>query len=769
MTRLRRASLLGSAALLAMIAWTSPATAQNECGAPAANGSVICTSAGNPYANGITYTTPDAIAVTTNADVRVTRTLSVTSTASTATVASNGTVATTAANTAGITASGAGNVAVTATGVTTTGANSAGIIATSSAGGVTVTSTAVSVGSAGGAAILATGFGPVTITSGTASAVNNSAIFATSRSGAVSVSVTGATSSAAGATGSDGAIFVISGAATTVNVAAGGSVTGLNALSLSSETGTTITNAGTLNGTNGYAVLINRGTATLTNSGTVTGRVNFLGNNGAATMTSSRFTNSGTFNVTGFSLFGTGAPSFINSGTVQVLASAPTDGTLSFVGLSSFANSGTLSLANGRVGDQLTLPGTFTGSGNSTLAIDVRAGSTTGQADRLVIGGAATGTTVVTLTNLSTTPGLVAGTVVVQAGAGTSATAFQLGSTSAASGFTNYSLAFNAANNSFTLVGTPGAGAYRPLRLYEGSRNISNQVADLWSTHLRSQRDAPEAGGRLWGSVIGGRQTRDDFEQTSVFGQSSIQNLSYSQDYYGGQLGFDLARVHEEGGFQLGFLGGYTHSRQNFRGTGARASFETVDVGAYTTLEAGPLFVDLLGKYEHYSVRYDDAGAAFTGDIDGHSFNGVAEVGYRGRAGSLTIEPLASIGYTYTLFDDFNALGSGFDFQGANNFRGKAGLRLGKTLDAEAASPITVYAGANAVKEFGRNDDLLYTSNGTTLRLRGRREPLYGEGFIGLGFGRHGRLTGFIEGTGTVGGDNALTGGAGRAGLRLAL
>lgn len=765
MTRLRRAKLLSGAAAAVTLAWAAPALAQNECGAPAANGTVTCTAAGNPYPNGITYTSPAAIAVTTNADVRVTRTLSVTSTASTAAVASNGTVATTTANTAGIAATATGNVTVSAAGVTTTGMNSAGIVATSSTGTVTVTSTAVSAGAAGGSGILAFGTAGVSITSGTATAIDNSAVYGVSRNGPVSIAITGNTSSMTGAVGADAAVFGNSGTTTAITIAAGATVTGNNAITASSATGTTVTNAGTLNGANGYALQVNLGTATLTNSGTVTGRVNFLGSNPGSSTTSSRFVNTGTFNVTGFSLFGTGAPTFTNSGTVQVLASAPTSN-LTFFSLSSFANSGTLSLANGRVGDLLTIPGTFVGSGNSTVRLDVMAGSTTGQADRLVIGGAATGTTNVTLTNLSTTTGLIAGTTVIQAGAGTSATAFQVAANSASAGFTNYSLAFNATSNSFALVGTPGASAYRPLRLYEGGRNIGNQIADLWSAHLRSQRDAPEAGSRLWGAVIGGRQTRDDFERTAVFGQNSVQNLSYSQDYYGGQLGFDLARVRPEGGFQFGLLGGYVHSRQRFRGTGARASFETVDIGAYANFEAGPLFVDLLGKYEHYSVDYRDGGAGFTGDLNGHSANGVVEVGYRGEAGSLTIEPLASIAYTYTLFDDFAAQGSGFDFKGGNNFRGKAGLRLGKTLGGEG-TPVTVYAGANAVKEFGDNDELLYSSNGTTLRFRGRREPFYGEGFLGLGFGGHGRLTGFIEGTGTVGGDNALTGGAGRAGIRF--
>ena len=768
MKRMRRACLLGGAALVAMMAWASPAMAQNECGAPAANGAVTCTAAGNPYANGITYRTDTAIAVTTNADVRVTRTLSVTSNTATATVASNGTVATTVAGATGIAATGVGNVTVNAAGVTTTGMNSAGIIGNSSAGTVTITSTAASVAAAGGSAILGLGVSGVSITSGTASAIDNSAIYAVSRNGPVAISITGATSSTTGAIGADAAVFAASGAAVTINVAAGATVTGNNAITASSATGSTITNAGTLNGANGYALQVNLGTATLTNSGTITGRVNFLGSNSGSSMTSSRLTNTGTFNVTNFSLFGTGAPTLVNSGTIQVLASAPTDGTLSFVGLSSTANSGLISLANGRVGDVLTLPGSFAGSGNSTVALDVRAGSTTTLADRLVIGGAATGTTLVTLTNASTSSGLVGGTTVIQAGAGTSATAFQLAAASTNAGFTNYALAFNAANNSFSLVGAPGAAAYRPLRLYEGGRNIANQTNDLWSAHLRSQRDALEGGGRLWGAVIGGRQTRDDFESTSVFGQTSVQNLSYSQDYYGAQLGFDLARVNDDGGFQLGLLGGYTHSRQNFRGSGGRAKFETVDIGAYTTFQAGPAFVNLLGKYEHYTVTYDDASAGFSGDLDGHSFDGVVEVGYRGDFGGLTIEPLASIGYTYTLFDDFSALNSGFDFQGANTFRGKAGLRLAKSLGT-SESPVTIYVGGNAVKDFGSNDELLYTSNGTTLSLRGRREPFYGEGFVGLNIGGYGHLTGFIEGTGTVGGNNALTGGGGRAGLRLRL
>ena len=73
----RRKSWLLAASALAPLSLgiSGPALAANECGALDASGSVTCTSANNPYPNGITYGQPlpnTQLNVTLNSDVIVT-------------------------------------------------------------------------------------------------------------------------------------------------------------------------------------------------------------------------------------------------------------------------------------------------------------------------------------------------------------------------------------------------------------------------------------------------------------------------------------------------------------------------------------------------------------------------------------------------------------------------------------------------------------------------------------------------------------------------
>jgi outer membrane autotransporter protein len=745
--------LSAGVALAAIIGVASPALAADECGVPV-NGQVICTSAGNPYATGVTYSAPGNLNVSTNSDASLAGTLSVTSTGGTTTVVSAGPVTTNATNSDGIDATGNGNVSVTAGAVSTTAADSAGIIAISNTGNVTVSSTSVSVASPGGAGILALAPGSITITSGSASAIDSSAIFANAVNGPASVAVTGAVTSAK----SDSAIVVNSGSSIAVNIASTATVTGTNGLTLNSQTGSTVTNAGTLTGTNGYAVLVNHGSATIINSGTMGGRLGLTGAN-------NNVTNSGTFIVNGLSNFGTGTNTFTNSGIVQVSSSAPTAG-LNFLGLTAFNNSGTVSLANGRAGDLLTLPGTFTGSGASTLTLDVNLSAAANAADKLVIGGAATGSTTVVLVNPGSGPALLhPTTILVQAGAGSSAGAFQLAPASTMSGFIRYDLTYAAATNAYSLVTTPSVSAYRPLKYIEGARNNWYKSSDVWSAHMRTLRDTPGTSGRLWGQIYGAVDTRDG----GVAGLSGGENLSYRQDYFGGQLGLDIARPGDKGGLGFGVTAGYLSSHLNFPGTSDQARYDAWNIGVYASFNAGPLFFNALGKYDYDHIDGVARSAGFTDKFHGHAIGATGELGYRGESGGFYFEPLLTLSYTRTELGTFAGAASLFDFRDADGLRGKAGLRAGKSIDIGGGHMLGAYVGGNAVKEFRGRDELDFINNDITFRLRNQRIGLYGEGYGGFTILTAGGVSGFLEGYGDFGQADTLRGGGGRAGIRIAM
>ena len=81
---------VGAAGLAAALV-ASAAQAQNECGAPT-GATVTCTSAGNPYAGGVTYTPATDLTVATNPDVVAQGTIRVTGTTANVAVSNAGTV-----------------------------------------------------------------------------------------------------------------------------------------------------------------------------------------------------------------------------------------------------------------------------------------------------------------------------------------------------------------------------------------------------------------------------------------------------------------------------------------------------------------------------------------------------------------------------------------------------------------------------------------------------------------------------------------------------
>ena len=320
----------------------------------------------------------------------------------------------------------------------------------------------------------------------------------------------------------------------------------------------------------------------------------------------------------------------------------------------------------------------------------------------------------------------------------------------------------------FALVEPPATVAYAPLRLIEAARNITYKTTDMWSAHMRSLRDSPGGGGRLWGEIYGAADLRRDAFATTVFGQSAVQNITYRQDYFGGQAGFDFLQSSGNSALTAGVTGGFTSSHQNFSGSAMRAVFKVWNAGAYAAVKAGPFFINGLAKYDHYWIGMDDAAIGLGKHINGQSYGATGELGLRLEGGgSFWFEPLVTIAYARTKLDDFTTLASTFDYRNEDGLRGKAGGRFGTALPM-LGSTVNLYVGGNAVKEFRARDRVGFTNNGTSLLFGADRIPFYGEGFGGMTIGA-GPVSGFFEGFGNYGKVRSLRGGGGRAGLRLAL
>ncbi|MGY4395795.1 hypothetical protein ACVWZA_000956 [Sphingomonas sp. UYAg733] len=677
----------------------------------------------------------------------------------TSSVVINGTgrISTAGANADGINATATNTVAITAGQVATTGAGSRGIVARG--GG------AVTVGAAG-----------VTTTG-----ANATAISATSTAGSVGVALSGATNSAS----LDGVTIA---AATTANLslASGGTLNGLNnGATITSGTGTTVTNAGTISG-GSYALQVNGGAATITNSGTINGRILLTGN--ADTLTNSgtfiangvsdfgagndTYNNPGTFIANANTDFGAGTDVFNNSGTFRVLPSATTAGTISLLNLETLNNSGTIDLRNGHTGDVLTLPGTYSGSGAAALGLDVNLLATGATADQLRLGGVASGTTTVSINPLNGVAVLsnAAGTTLVQAGAASGANAFVLNSANVDQGLVQYGIVYNPTNFSYNLVATPGAGVYRAALFAEGVRNLWLQSGDAWSGHMRELRDnvaasgAGGAGGRIWGQVLGQVEERQGGRDFTSNGVTTPVDLGYKQDYFGGQLGVDLGGQAGDGSFAFGVTGGYLNSTLHFAGSADRINFDVVNGGVYAGFKIGPVFVNVLGKYDYYWGDNVSVSGRYTDKLRGSVYGGKAEAGFR-FGSTLFVEPSASVSYTHSDFDDFGVASGNFNFDNEDGIRGKGGARVGYAMDM-GGSTATFYAGGNYVHEFKGEDRVIFTSGGQTVAFANRPTRDYGEGTLGLNIGsQQGKVSGFFEARYADGGD--YRGYGGRAGMRF--
>ena len=406
---------------------------------------------------------------------------------------------------------------------------------------------------------------------------------------------------------------------------------------------------------------------------------------------------------------------------------------------------------NGTGGDVLTLSGAYVGSGKALLGLDVTAGG----ADRLVIGGAATGSTAILLDVTPEGAKLLGSPVqLVKVGAGSAASAFTLANASV--GLVQYSLAFDAASGSFGLSAQAGAPVYRLLKLDEGAQAIWNQSADAWSSHMADLRDLPGQGG-LWGQAYGSVANRN--ETRSIAG--AAYSFDYRQDFFGGQAGYDF------GGDKLvfGVTAGYLNSNLNMQGSGERIRYDSLNVGGYVGYNAGAFFVNGLAQYAHYWAIARDRIAVWSEDTNGDDIGGKIEIGARLGSGKFFAEPIAAVAYQRSSFGALQALGQTIDPENNSGFTGSLGARLGSSFGLKGGAKATVYARGLYVHQFDGEGALTFDSGSTSERLVNRRLGDYGQFALGLNIGGTGKVSGFLEGNATAGKNGS--GGGGRVGLRF--
>ncbi|MGF7151116.1 outer membrane autotransporter protein [Sphingomonas zeicaulis] len=518
----------------------------------------------------------------------------------------------------------------------------------------------------------------------------------------------------------------------------------------------TIVNRGTIAAGEGYAVRADTGSVALTNHGRIEGAVKFVAGDDI-------FDNRGTFLIAKDSDFGTGVDTLRNSGIVR-LATERTAGKYAFTGLERFENSGTIDLRNGAIGDTLTLSGDYRGIGGARLLVDLD--TEKGTADRLVVAGAATGSTLVDLAIDASDAVLTDpdGITVVSTGADSAADAFRISPASLEIGFVRYTLVQDGGD--YALIGRAGSAAYRQLGAIHAADAVWDASADLWRQNGLGQRDAQLGGQasttrRLWGAMQGGRVSRD---WTST-GAGGTTDLSYRQTRQGGQIGLDLlGRDGDGGALRFGVTAGYTQSDLDYRNTRDEIDLSTGNVGLYAGYVGERLFANLLVKYDRHDIKLKTDALDAATKIDGSTWGADGEMGVRFGNPGLFVEPTVGLAWTRTSVDTLHAGRQQIAFHDSTGVKGRIGARIGGTMLSSDGTALTIYASGHAVHQFG-DDYGLELVAGARETIGADRLGTYGEGRIGLSYRTTSGFEAFAESQGEVGGSyDAL---AGRVGVRI--
>jgi hypothetical protein len=457
--------------------------------------------------------------------------------------------------------------------------------------------------------------------------------------------------------------------------------------------------------------------------------------------------------------FGGGSDNFVNSGTLRLTAASPS--AVALDALESFTSSGTVDLGNGRSGDVLSTPGTFTGSGASRLVLDITFGSSS---DQLKVG-TAQGQTQIVLNRLGGSPVLGTGPVLVQASGASSSTAFTLAGGPVRSGLVEADLVYDPARFAYTLVGTPGEPLYRTTRYAGALRALPLASADAWSAQMRQDRDQESQGRGLWFQVHGLTSESRQQRTFTAFGATRQVDLDYEQDLLGAQIGLDIVAP-AESGLRLGATAGYVRSDTALAG-GDALELSALNAGLYGGWNSGVFYVNGLVKYETLT----DAGARspsnFDVELNGNGFSASVEAGMRFGSGSWFFEPSAALTHTDFQLDAIDVPGAQVQFGGGDWLRGKAGLRAGASLPVGGASRLGLYGSAHYVHFLSGTDETRFVSGTSSVAFDGGPRGDHVEALLGLGLGGAGRISGYIETNGRFG-DEAESLGL-RAGVRFRL
>jgi hypothetical protein len=285
--------------------------------------------------------------------------------------------------------------------------------------------------------------------------------------------------------------------------------------------------------------------------------------------------------------------------------------------------------------------------------------------------------------------------------------------------------------NVWVLASTPNQAANELPRLKTAAADIWHQASGTWadrSADLRGyffeRAPQPECDPRMitkapclaapapsnigpgvWARGFGDWSHNGGSVDEGLFGKTHTYDVTYKQDTYGMQAGFDFA-AQKTGyeNFVFGFMAGALDSKVSFAsGTGAK--FSGGNLGAYATLINGGLFADALLMANFMNLNYQHSTLISDTDASVFSVGGHFDVGYRFNFGGYAsqptydprmitkapyvaperwnwfVEPLGTIEAMWTHFHNFDLPGVDLDMNANSvDLRGRLGARIGTSI-----------------------------------------------------------------------------------------
>jgi hypothetical protein len=543
-----------------------------------------------------------------------------------------------------------------------------------------------------------------------------------------------------------------------------------------------ISNTGTITGgTNAVLISVNNTPSTLFNSGTINGAIKMLG----TTVATSNWINgpTGIANLTGASsisgnLVNGGNVNLGAGGTLTVLGNTNNAGRVTFAGAGTFttagsmANTGIINARNNLTGNVVTVGGNYSGGGQFWADYSTN----TATADRLNIGGSATGNTNVTM-NLVGPRSFVPGgflPVVTVAGAAPG-NAFTSSTPFPTTGFILDSFGQNPSNaHQFGVIQAVNPTAAGLGNLSYMAESASGLLDDPISPFVTNRPDAGGTRFSLWMRGSGGHSTQTISSSLTGGGLSYGSTSRFRTSQHAAQIGADVSFGGIGGGWKVnvGVMGGWYGASAPLAG-GERIKVETPFVGGYAVIGNGAFELEgnIRKEWRHYTVAMPSLfGTVGTQRMRGDATAGSARISYRiGTKIGFAATPFASFNYADTKIDPLALDAFSVWTPGSDTTKiGQAGLRLSYRGGSEATATVEPFISAARMENWSRGDSSSFAFGApvTTFSLQSntwKNAMRYSAGILANAHGS--RVSGFV--VGNIDDDSRLRSFTIHAGLRF--